>query len=434
MTVPARVPASLDGLLAAIAARSDGIEPVGDDAHLAADLEDALDRGASEEAIFERVRLLDREGYAAWAAATVAGHPDTPRRPDLQLGLAAFLLDALAPDVGLALAEHVASGASPTERFALYRRAHVLVAEGRSAMGDRAGARRAYEAILAFDLDDARALAGLARLGSDAPGSAAPLVRIDGLDDVASSFAGAGRYRIVRPLGRGRHAVVYLAADTRLGREVAVKRFPPPAAWSDPAAARRLTRRFLEEARALERVRSPHVVRLFDVLPSERTVVLEYCAGGSLRRALRTGAVGRDDLSDLAEALRRGLAAIARAGAVHRDVKPANILLRTRAPRFVLADLGLAIPRDRSAERFGALRYLAPELRRGHGTPGPATDAYAAGVVLLEVALGPGRLPAAFDTPEGPRDARRFVPDDLPGPLAQRLARLLDPDPARRLW
>ncbi|RMG95558.1 MAG: serine/threonine protein kinase [Deltaproteobacteria bacterium] len=435
VTVPsASGPVALEGILAALVAAASAAEPAGDVTELVADLRDALDRGASEDAIFERVRLLDGAGHARRAVAVVAGHPDTPRRPDLLLGLAGFLLDAIDPAAGLSVAEHVGATADPSTAFDAYRRAHLLAAEGRLALGDRPGARRAYEAVLAYDLDDARAMAGLARLSRD--GDDAPVVplHVEGIDAVYATFAGAGRYRLVRPLGRGRHAIVYLAEDTRLGRTLAVKRLLPPRAVSDPGAARRLARRFVEEAATLDRIRSPHVVRLYDVLPDERAVVLEYCDAGSLRERLREGPLSSDELAELAVALRRGLEAIFAAGVVHRDIKPANVLLRSREPRFVVADLGLAVPREHATDRFGALRYLAPELRHGHGRPSRATDAYAAGVVLLEAALAPDRLPAAFDDPAGPADARAHVPEDLPKDLRTQILGMLDPAPHGRLW
>jgi len=426
---------SIAGLLDQVAATCGPYVPDDDTVALLGELRAALGRGASEAAVFERVRLLDGAGHARAAAGILAADPGTAQRPELLLGLAALLLDALEPALGLALAEQVAAEAPrPPDGFSIFRRAHLLVAEGRTALGDREGAHRAYEAVLAYDLDDARARAGLARLGPEAAPPTALDTFVEGTEGLGTTALGGGRYTMVRPVGRGRHAVVYLATDTRVGRPVAIKRMLPPTAFEDPSAARRLAARFLEEAGTLDKIRSPYVVRLYDVLHEARAVVLEYCAGGSLRAALRAGTVGPGDLPALATALREGLAAVAAAGATHRDVKPANVLIRPTRPRFVLADLGLAVPRGRSRDRFGSLRYLAPELRAARVPAGPATDAYAAGVVLLEVALGDAGLPAAFDTPTGPEDARPFVPSDLPPPVAACIRRLLDPVPERRLW
>jgi serine/threonine protein kinase len=181
------------------------------------------------------------------------------------------------------------------------------------------------------------------------------------------------------------------------------------------------------------------VVALLDVQPRHRFVALELCRGGNLRLAMRRGLLTPDDVASVAAQLQLALRAVHATGAVHRDVKPANILVReARAGSpIALADFGLAIgnePRTGGGTgvRAGTLRYLAPEIKTGAKATA-ASDLYAAGVVLLELALSPEPLPTEFDRLDTGFDARRLL-TELEPELAALLERLLDPEPARRTW
>ena len=268
------------------------------------------------------------------------------------------------------------------------------------------------------------------------------LSMLEGIDELETELElGEDRYDLGRPLGRGRHAVVFQARDRHVGRDVAIKRLLAEPSGADPGLRRRLERRFFAEALTLSRVRSPYVVAIYDARPEQRFIAMELCRGGSLRLALRRGLIEPEALVRIYPQLRTALDAVHDAGAVHRDVKPANILLRDAAAAhpIALADFGLAVDTDSEEtagrERAGTLRYMAPELRRGGDAgPSPASDRFAAGVVLLEIALTPAPLPGAFDRISTDLDAAALIPASVPERWRRRLSNLLDPDPERRSW
>ena len=408
-------------------------------------------------AIEAQVRELSRGGYLRGALVSLAGHQRLRPRPELLLLLAHELCDALAPDLGIELARALlpmpAVEASRWTPGGPYVAANLLLGDALLAAGEALAAMRHFEAVLAVDLDHARALRGynaaLRREGG--PRGAAPsrgLALLAGLDEVElAEGLGVDRYELGRPLGRGRHAVVYQAFDRRVGREVAIKRLV--AESRDDAArgeARVLGARFFAEARTLARVRSPHVVALLDVQPAHRFIALGLCRGGNLRVAMRRRLLGPADLPRVGEELQAALRAVHAAGAVHRDVKPANILVREarEGSPIALADFGLAQGERGAAGHAGTLRYLAPELRTHTAGPTghvpktsrmiatPASDVFSAGVVLLELALAPTPLPGPFDHVSGDFDAAALVPEGMPGGWTPRLRAMLATEPAAR--
>ena len=445
---------ALDQALRAVLARlSEGAALPREHAGVAA-LTRLLAEGAPLRIVESQVRELSRGGYLRGALVSVAGHQRLRPRPDLLLLLARELCDALAPDLGIELSRAVLSQpASLASRWlpgGPYLAANLLLGEALLAAGEALAAMRHFEAVLAIDLDHARALRGhntaLRRgAGPRGPAPSRGLALLAGLDAVElAEGLGVDRYELGRPLGRGRHAVVYQAFDRRVGREVAIKRLV--AESRDDAArgeARVLSARFFAEARTLARVRSPHVVALLDVQPAHRFVALSLCRGGNLRVAMRRRLLGPADLPRVGAELQAALRAVHAAGAVHRDIKPANILVREarEGSPIALADFGLAQGERGPAGHAGTLRYLAPELRTTVAAPVPkasratasaASDIFSAGVVLLELALAPAPLPAPFDHVSGDFDAAALVPPDLPGGWSRRLADMLAADPAAR--
>jgi serine/threonine protein kinase len=197
-----------------------------------------------------------------------------------------------------------------------------------------------------------------------------------------------GRYRLERRIATGGMATVWLGRDQELERLVAVKVLSDVLA-EDPA----YVARFHREAHLAAGLSHPNLVRIFDFSKeSERPyLVMEYIDAGTLADRIAAGRLGDVDPRRLARELLGALARIHRAGVVHRDVKPSNVLL-DREGRARLTDFGIAEPRDatkltRTGEVIGTLRYMAPEVRRGHAAT-PRSDLYSCGVLLRECLRG----------------------------------------------
>ncbi|MEF3121470.1 Stk1 family PASTA domain-containing Ser/Thr kinase [Kocuria flava] len=246
-----------------------------------------------------------------------------------------------------------------------------------------------------------------------------------------------GRYELGPRLARGGTATVYRARDRRLDRPVAVKLLHPHLA-EDAGAAER----FAREARAAARLSHPHVVSVLDQGRSPDGtpyLVMELVEGPTLRRVLRErGALPVPEALDVLEALLDGLAAAHRAGLVHRDVKPENVLLDAGG-RITVADFGLTRAADQhtgTGTVLGTVGYAAPELVTGRRVDA-RSDVYAAGVVLFELLAG--RRP--FDGPplvvarahaDGPVPDVRSAAPGVPAPVAHLVARATAHDPQDR--
>jgi eukaryotic-like serine/threonine-protein kinase len=192
-----------------------------------------------------------------------------------------------------------------------------------------------------------------------------------------------GRYRPVRPLGSGGSGSVWLAVDAQTGLDVALKIIP-----REGKAAARAER----EALAAKRLRHERCVRAYDVGhdASHVYIAYEYVAGRTFREAIRTGAVSDHDAVEVAAQVLEALAHAHRTGIVHRDVKPANILLEDRdhvAARlldFGLAQFDGADTLTAVGDVPGTLAYISPERLAGAEAT-PASDVWSVGVLLWEV-------------------------------------------------
>src|SRR6059058_4689170 len=233
-----------------------------------------------------------------------------------------------------------------------------------------------------------------------------------------------GRYAVEARIAVGGMATVYLALDRRLEREVALKVMHPHLA-DDP----QFTARFIREARAAARLPFPGVVAVFDQGEDHGLLYLamEHLVGRTLREVLdELGVLTPGEALDVIEPVLEALAAAHRAGIVHRDMKPENVIL-TDDGRVKVADFGLAraatAMTSTSGVLMGTAAYMAPELI-ADGVADARGDVYAVGVMIFEMVTG--RQPFAGDVPL--RVAYRHVHEDVPPPssLVPRLPEPLD--------
>ncbi len=197
-----------------------------------------------------------------------------------------------------------------------------------------------------------------------------------------------GRYRVDARIAVGGMATVYRALDIRLDRVVALKVMHPALAMDGS-----FVDRFIREAKSVARLAHPNVVQVFDQGTDGSYVYLamEYIAGCTLRDVLRDrGALQPRAALDILEPVLAALGAAHRAGFVHRDMKPENVLIGDDG-RVKVADFGLVRGVDTVTSTTGAVlgtvSYLAPEQIE-HGTADPRVDVYACGIVLHEMLTG----------------------------------------------
>ncbi|MFF7793289.1 protein kinase [Streptomyces sp. NPDC007991] len=249
----------------------------------------------------------------------------------------------------------------------------------------------------------------------------------------------AGRYRLLAPLGEGGMGTVWRARDEVLHREVAVKEVRAPAGLGGDDV-RRMYARLEREAWAAARVANRNVVTVYDVATDEGRpwIVMELVRGLSLAEVLDAeGPMPPQRAAHIGAEVLSALRAAHEAGVLHRDVKPANVLIANDG-RIVLTDFGIAMVEGSSAltmtgEVIGSPEFLAPERALGR-TPGPESDLWSLGVLLY--AAVEGHSPFRHDTPLS--TLRAIVDEELPppyraGPLAPVIEGLLRKDPAQRL-
>jgi serine/threonine protein kinase len=258
---------------------------------------------------------------------------------------------------------------------------------------------------------------------------------VDGTENRRS--VGDGRFDLVERLGNGAMGTVWRAYDTSLHREVALKAVRAPADIpADDAAT--LRARALREAQALARLRNPHVSAVYQIVDDDPFpwIVMELVPGRPLASILADGTMSPSAAAAIGRDVADALIAAHGAGVLHRDVKPANVLVRPDG-EAVLVDFGIAAVEGSATVTgtgsfIGTLEYIAPERTQGH-PPDPASDLWSFGV-LLYVAVE-GRSPFRRDNHWATLAA--IVNDPHPQPRqAGRLTDLIDAllakDPAAR--
>ncbi|MFF3329353.1 protein kinase [Streptomyces sp. NPDC002888] len=257
-----------------------------------------------------------------------------------------------------------------------------------------------------------------------------------------------GRYRLVERIGSGGMGTVWRAHDELVDREVAVKQ---PRLPGDPQDEhrQRAAHRLYREARAAARVDHPCAVTIHDVVVEEEDgaaegvvdglpwIVMELVRGESLHEVLRRGTLEPAESARIGLAVLGALRAAHAVGIVHRDVKPANVLLGPHG-RVVLTDFGIAHVQGEESltatgEFVGSLEFVAPERLSGGSAAGPASDLWSLGVLLYAAVTGesPFRRTTVESTlaailAAGPPEPKRA------GPLGPLVVRLLERDPERR--
>ncbi|AZP19864.1 serine/threonine protein kinase [Streptomyces aquilus] len=246
-----------------------------------------------------------------------------------------------------------------------------------------------------------------------------------------------GRYRLVERIGSGGMGTVWRALDGLVDRDVAVKQ---PRLPGDPEdeAHQRASHRLYREARAAARVDHPAAVSIHDVVVEDGLpwIVMELVRGESLHAVLERGPLEPAEAARIGLAVLGALRAAHAVGIVHRDVKPANVLLGSHH-RVVLTDFGIAHVQGEDSltatgEFVGSLEFIAPERMSGRSA-GPASDLWSLGVLLYAAVEGwsPFRRTSVESTLAAILTAEVPEPKQA-GPLGPLLTRLLEKDPAGR--
>jgi eukaryotic-like serine/threonine-protein kinase len=251
----------------------------------------------------------------------------------------------------------------------------------------------------------------------------------------------APQYRLERELGRGGMGVVFRATDTTLDRPVAIKVVHP-----ELAAHPSIVRRFLAEARTIARLRHPSIVAVHAAGTADGLLyyVMDEVEGESLRMRLeREGKLPTADVSRIVADLASALEAAGRAGVVHRDVKPENVLIERSTGRALLADFGIAraMALDAASSTgqgvaVGTPAYMSPEQAAGEEVDS-RSDLYCLGVVAYEMLAGQPPFQGSNRVVVSKHIAERPVPierhrAECPKPLAGAVMKALEKHPGER--
>jgi len=255
-----------------------------------------------------------------------------------------------------------------------------------------------------------------------------------------------GDLRVLRPIGFGILADVYLAHETALDRPVALKLYHSETDLDDQPSMRALGN-VQSEAAIMARLADPNVVRVYGTrsVAGRIGIWMELIRGCTLQEILQTqGSLSADEARAVGRSVCAALVAVHKAGLLHRDIKAGNIM-REEGGRYVLMDFGVGAVVSESGEVegiSGTPAYIAPEVRRD-ATSTIASDLYSVGVLLFHLVTGrfPGALAAPAPEESGPHAAKwpagtvlrlEDYRPDLPPELAAVIERAIDPDPGRR--
>ena len=249
-----------------------------------------------------------------------------------------------------------------------------------------------------------------------------------------------GRYTILGELGRGAMGVVYQASDPMLNRTVAIKTINVAA---DPEERAEYEKRFYQEAKAAGGLSHPNIVTIFDIGHAGDLVymAMEFVAGSELKSLLASHLVEPQAALDIGAQIAEGLAYAHSRGVVHRDVKPANIMVVRGGPAKIM-DFGIARMRSSDVKTqtgmlLGSPKYMAPEQLLG-GAVDHRCDIFALGVVIYEMAVGAPPFSGdditqiMYQIVNAAPPAPSAVQRRLPAMLDLVLARALAKDPDRR--
>jgi len=246
-----------------------------------------------------------------------------------------------------------------------------------------------------------------------------------------------GRYQVVERLAEGGMATVYLAVDTRLDREIALKVMRPHLVHDETFVSR-----FRREARSAAQLSHPHIVQVYDQGEDagQMFLAMEYVPGQTLREVIQAeGALTPRAALDILEPMLQALAAAHRAGLIHRDVKPENVILKPDGTVKV-ADFGLAraISSQTSTAShgmiLGTVAYLSPEQVE-RGVADARSDVYAAGLILFEMLTGTkaftgdSPITVAYQHVHGGVPVPSSRNPEIPGQLDTLVARTTARDP-----
>lgn len=246
------------------------------------------------------------------------------------------------------------------------------------------------------------------------------------------------RYRVVRLIGNGGMAAVYLAEDCfRDNVPIAIK-----VLHKDLIQDKAYVQRFIREVQIMERIDHPNVVKTFDICAEDGLVffTMECVEGKSLHEILNERSYSSTELASIICDICHGLGAIHSAGIVHRDLKPGNILIDKNG-QIKIIDFGVAREESsrltRKDQKVGSICYIAPELWLGK-TPTPAADLYSLGIMLYEIVTG--NVPFEDAYPGGVMKmhldtavtAPKTVNSQVPDWLNNLIVRLLEKQPHKR--